>query len=202
MTDRQKTFAVGPSATRRATVTRLRPKTRPTETAAESLRSAAPEPEFLRDSYGSTAFAEVIDRSLHAAMARFTAGLAPMTLIGAYADWGRASRRGAREADAACGKSCAQVAAAGELRPRAARWKRATANPASRRWLRTSASRRKSGSGQPYDVICQSFLLGQQWWHNAMTTCAACCRSTSRWLHSAPGSGLTCSRRRTTRSQP
>jgi hypothetical protein len=42
---------------------------------------------LLRDSYAATAFAEVLDRSLHAAMARFTVGVAPMTLIGAYADW-------------------------------------------------------------------------------------------------------------------
>jgi hypothetical protein len=48
---------------------------------------AVGDPVFLRDSYSSTAFAEVIDRSLNATIARFTAGLAPMTVIGAYADW-------------------------------------------------------------------------------------------------------------------
>ncbi len=37
---------------------------------------------LLRDSYAATAFAEVLDRSLHAAMARFTVGVSPMTLIG------------------------------------------------------------------------------------------------------------------------
>ena len=47
----------------------------------------APEPVFLRDSYASTAFAELIDRSVQAATARFTAGLSPMTLVGAYMDW-------------------------------------------------------------------------------------------------------------------
>ena len=49
--------------------------------------TAALTPAFLRDSYASTAFAEVLDRSLHASMARFTVGVSPMTLIGAYADW-------------------------------------------------------------------------------------------------------------------
>ena len=49
--------------------------------------AAASTPEFLRDSYAATTFAEVVDRSLHAAMARFTVGVSPMTLIGAYADW-------------------------------------------------------------------------------------------------------------------
>ena len=149
-------------------MTRLRPKTRPTETAAESLRSGAPEPAFLRDSYGSTAFAEVIDRSLHAAMARFTAGLAPMTLIGAYADW-------ATHLGAAPGKQML-------LAEKAARkWLR-LANYAARRTLEKGdcepciaplAQDKRFAAEEwqrpPYDVIYQSFLLGQQWWHNAMT---------------------------------
>ena len=48
---------------------------------------APPDPEFIRDSYGSTALAEIIDRSLHGATARFTGGLSPMALVGAYLDW-------------------------------------------------------------------------------------------------------------------
>ncbi len=48
---------------------------------------AAPEPSFIRDSYAATAFADVVDRSVHAATARFTAGLSPMAMIGAYMDW-------------------------------------------------------------------------------------------------------------------
>ena len=51
------------------------------------LPAAAVEPPFVRDSYSSTALAETIDRSVHAATARFTAGLSPMMLIGAYLDW-------------------------------------------------------------------------------------------------------------------
>ena len=47
----------------------------------------APEPSFIRDSYAATAFADVVDRSVHAATARFTAGLSPMAMIGAYMDW-------------------------------------------------------------------------------------------------------------------
>jgi len=48
---------------------------------------AVPDPSFMRDSYASTALAEIIDRSVHAATARFTVGLSPMALIGAYMDW-------------------------------------------------------------------------------------------------------------------
>jgi len=40
-----------------------------------------------RDSYAVTAFAEIVDRSLHATAARFTMGLSPAALAKAYLDW-------------------------------------------------------------------------------------------------------------------
>ena len=153
---------------RRATVTRLKPKTRPAPRAAETQTPARLEPEFLRDSYGSTAFAEVIDRSLHASIARFTAGLAPMTLIGAYTDW-------ATHLAAAPGKRM-------QLAEKAARkWLRLANYAARRTFDRDGAApcieplpqdRRFAAEGwqtPPYDLFYQTFLLGQQWWHNAMT---------------------------------
>ena len=45
------------------------------------------EPALMRDSYASTAIAEIVDRSLHSATARFTAGLSPIALTGAWLDW-------------------------------------------------------------------------------------------------------------------
>ena len=168
--DARRKLAERPGAPHRATVTRLKPRTRPrpSEARTEATRAAGLEPEFLRDSYGSTAFAEVIDRSLHASMARFTAGLAPMTLAGAYADW-------ATHLAAAPGKRL-------QLAEKAARkWLR-LANYTARSALNRSSSppcieplpqdRRFNAEGwrkAPYDLLYQSFLLGQQWWHNAMT---------------------------------
>jgi polyhydroxyalkanoate synthase subunit PhaC len=125
-------------------------------------------PAFLRDSYAATAFAEVLDRSLHASMARFTVGVSPMTLIGAYADW-------AAHLSYSPGK---QVQ---------------LAEKAVRKWLRLVTYVNHRGFAEdgcqpciepltqdkrflgeawrkfPYDLIYQSFLLTQQWWHNATT---------------------------------
>jgi polyhydroxyalkanoate synthase len=158
------------AATRRATVTRLRPKTRPRPLPrpAESAGPTGLEPEFLRDSYGSTAFAEVIDRSLHASMARFTAGLAPMTIAGAYADW-------VTHLAAAPGKQ--MLLAEKGVR----KWLRLVNYAARRTFDRQGSApcieplpqdRRFKAEGwrnPPYDLFYQAFLLGQQWWHNAMT---------------------------------
>ena len=159
-----------PALVRRATVTRLRPKARAhaAELVAQPAPTRAAESDFLRDSYGSTAFAEVIDRSLHASMARFTTGLAPMTLIDAYADW-------AAHLGAAPGKQML-------LAEKAVRkWMR-LANYAARRTLdkdgcpacieplpQDKRFAAEEWRRPPYDLIYQSFLLGQQWWHNATT---------------------------------
>jgi len=40
-----------------------------------------------RDSYSVTALADITDRSLHAAFARFTGGLSPAAIGSAYLDW-------------------------------------------------------------------------------------------------------------------
>jgi len=160
----------GPGAApRRASVIRLHPRSGASAagSAADAPRPERVEPEFLRDVYGPGAFADVMDRSLHAAMGRFTAGLAPMTLIGAYADW-------AAHLASAPGKQLL-------LAEKAARKALRLANYALRRTLdkacdpcieplpqdhRFSA---EAWQEAPYDLASQSFLLVQQWWHNAMT---------------------------------
>ena len=121
-----------------------------------------------RDSYASTALAEIIDRAAHAATARFTAGLSPMAIGGAYRDWmahlamspgkhlqlaNKAFRKGVRFAGylqrvmlgAGRAEDCI------EPLPQDHRF----ADPA---W-----------QAFPYNVIHQAFLLEQQWWHNATT---------------------------------
>ena len=143
----------------------------PRQSAALTRASAfipPPEPSFIADSYASTAFAEIVDRSVHAATARYTAGLSPMAVIGAYMDW-------AAHIAFAPGK---QMRLGEKAFKKAMRF----ANYASRRALRREGvepcivplpqDRRflaPQWQDPPYDLMYQSFLLVQQWWYNAMT---------------------------------
>ena len=120
-----------------------------------------------RDSYSSTAFGEVVDRSIHATLARLTLGLSPAALAECYLDWAthlamspgkqlqlvqKSARKLARLVhhlgECACGRAtepCIQPL------PQDQRF----VSEAWQRW--------------PYNLIYQSFLLQQQWWHNATT---------------------------------
>jgi len=121
---------------------------------------------LIRDSYSATAAAEVLDRSFHAGLARFTAGISPAALTNAYVDWAihlwlspgkqfelyqkafrklvRFNRFVASEALAhGNGHSCIEPLEQ-DRRFTAESW---------REW--------------PFNLIYQSFLLQQQWWHNA-----------------------------------
>ena len=129
--------------------------------------AAALTTDFLRDSYAATAFAEVIDRSLHAAMARFTVGVSPMTLIGAYADWAAhlsySPGKRLQLAEKAVRKWLRLVIYANRTFTQDGREPCIEPLPQDRRFLH------KAWRKFPYDLTYQSFLLTQQWWHNAMT---------------------------------
>lgn len=126
------------------------------------------QPLFERDSYTSTAFAELIDRSIHAATARLTAGISPSAIASAYMDW-------ATHLAASPGKRLQLIEKAIKKTSKLARHMpecmrpngdcptcidplpqdRRFADEAWRQW--------------PYNFMYQSFLLNQQWWHNATT---------------------------------
>jgi polyhydroxyalkanoate synthase len=121
-----------------------------------------------RDSYTSTALAELLDRATHAAIAKSTFGLSPASLIGAYLDW-------ATHLAASPGKRL-------QLTEKA--W---------RKWLRLQqfvcrCAFSANGHGPcieplpqdkrfvspgwqkwPFNIYYQSHLLAQQWWHVATT---------------------------------
>jgi len=79
---------------RRKVTQRLRASQARKKALPEPVRSSAPaatfppaDASFIRDSYAATAFADVVDRAVHAGTARFTGGLSPIALSDAYMDW-------------------------------------------------------------------------------------------------------------------
>ncbi len=167
--------AAAPLARRRMRAARKRVAAPPPQQKAKLSKlppapglASSPEPSFVRDSYASTAFADIIDRSVHATIARFTVGLSPMALIGAYMDW-------ASHIAFAPGKQSQLIEKALKKALRLAMY-------ANRRVVDRNGvepcivplpqDRRFAGEAwqnPPYDYMYQAFLLGQQWWHNAVT---------------------------------
>ena len=135
--------------------------------AAVAAEPADRDESLLRDSYAATAFGEILDRSWHATVARYTAFLSPIALADAYFDWALhlASLPGKRL----------------QLVEKAAKKSLHFASHAARRaWehdpvpciVPLPQDHRFDGPAwkiPPFDLIYQSFLLTQQWWHNAMT---------------------------------
>ena len=120
-----------------------------------------------QDSYGATALGDVVDRSIHAAMARFTSGLSPAALAAACLDW-------AVHLAVAPGKQ-------GQLLEKARRKAMRLAHYAVQRALGGGAEpciqplpqdgrfSAEAWRAWPFDLAWQGFLLQQQWWHNATT---------------------------------
>jgi polyhydroxyalkanoate synthase subunit PhaC len=121
------------------------------------------------DAFAATAWSDVIDRSLHASLAYFTAGLSPAALGSAYLDWAthlaagpgkqaqlavKASRKAFRLAQWA--GQCALEGGASEPCIEPLPQDHRFVGEAWRRW--------------PYNLLYQGFLLQQQWWHNATTS--------------------------------
>ncbi len=121
-----------------------------------------------RDPYAVTAFADVTDRSLHAALARFTGGLSPAALMQAYSDW-------ATHLAAAPGKRLQLVDKAARKTLRFGNYalRYAVEGPSTQDCIEPLPQDRRFAAEEwrqwPFNFISQAFLLQQQWWHNATT---------------------------------
>jgi polyhydroxyalkanoate synthase subunit PhaC len=161
---------VADEARRRArTISELRPAAAEAPADRDASPGESPTSRIdARDSYAVTAVADIVDRSLHAAVARFTAGLSPAALAHAYLDWAthltyspgkrlqlvdKATRKAVRFANYAahCMRSGHEVPCCIEPLPQDKRF----VGEAWQKW--------------PYNLVHQAFLLNQQWWHNATT---------------------------------
>jgi polyhydroxyalkanoate synthase len=121
-----------------------------------------------RDSYAVTALADITDRSLHAGIARFTAGLSPAALAHAYWDW-------ATHLVYAPGKRLQLVDKAIRKALRFANYGVRSAMGAEKApcCIEPLPQDKRFAAGDwqqwPYNFLYQGFLLQQQWWHNATT---------------------------------
>ncbi len=135
----------------------------------ESVRDASPPVPALYAHWGAFGgLNDVADRALHAGVARFTGGLSPAALTGAYWDW-------AVHLAASPGKQMLLAEKAWRKAMRLAGYAARAALPAEKNppcIEPLPQDKRFSGEAWrrwPYNIFYQSFLLNQQWWHNAST---------------------------------
>jgi len=118
---------------------------------------------------------DAVDRSFHAAMARFTGGLSPAAVALAFADW-------QLHLLASPGKRAALV---GEALQNAIQFAQASApmHPAFSPWslIKPPASDRRFADQDwelpPFNLAAQAFLLTEQWWHSATSGIRGLARS-------------------------
>jgi polyhydroxyalkanoate synthase len=135
---------------------------------AHSIAFAPSEAAAERDTYATTALGDVVDRSLHAAIAPFTFALSPAALAESYFDWATHLTASPGKQMQLVQKCTRKVARLLQYAGRWAAWQ--TSEPCI-----TPLPHDKRFSGEawqqwPYSLIYQSFLLQQQWWHNATTS--------------------------------
>jgi polyhydroxyalkanoate synthase len=163
VTQPEETTAVVHSSTASAVRPGLKPAGQmPVQAAPTSIRADD------RDSYAVTAFADIIDRSLHGITARFTAGLSPAALAHAYLDWATHLAYSPGKRLQLMDKVLRKAIRFGNYT-----WRWAMEGgktqccieplPQDRRFLGEDWQR------WPYNFLYQAFLLNQQWWHNAAT---------------------------------
>jgi polyhydroxyalkanoate synthase len=154
-----KKAALRPARTARAQV----PVAQPAPRAAAASDDASLE----RDSYAATALADIIDRSMHAMTARFTAGLSPIAFADAFLDWGShlafLPGKRSRLAEKAVKKLSRFALYA------ARRAADIDTGPCIDPLPQDHRFDHPGWRTPPFDLVYQSFLLTQQWWHNAVT---------------------------------
>lgn len=132
------------------------------------MAAALPVTDFERDSYSTTGFSEILDRSTHAAIARLTRGLAPSAFTAAYLDWlvhlSVSPGKTLQLQEKALRKLSRLVRFAAEAAQRGG-----TAKPCIEPLPQDRRFRGKDWQKWPFNLMYQSFLLQQQWWHIATT---------------------------------
>jgi polyhydroxyalkanoate synthase subunit PhaC len=114
-----------------------------------------------------------LDRMLHASLGRVTQGLSPTTLIGAYMDWAihlaTSPSKQQQLTDKALRKWHRLMLYALESARESTRSDGCGCTPCIQPLEHDKRFADPLWQQPPYNLIYQSFLLNQQWWHNATT---------------------------------
>ena len=121
-----------------------------------------------RNSYSVTALADITDRALHAATARFTAGISPAALAAAYLDWAAHLAYAPGKRILLLNKALRKAMRFGTYLQKHAVSAGKTEDcieplPQDHRFAD------EAWHQSPFNFFYQGFLLQQQWWHNATT---------------------------------
>jgi polyhydroxyalkanoate synthase len=151
---------------------------RPDERRRQAVVGAGPVPGLSEipaahwepDPAGYTATFAVLDRAIHASVARYTLGLSPRAMMSAYFDWiggivfspGKQAQL-VHKAQRKCTRYLSHVQSC-LLDPRGGADTCCIEPLPQDRRFRDEAWQRP-----PFNMIYQAFLLTQQWWHNATT---------------------------------
>src|SRR6266566_4324832 len=108
------------------------------------------------------------DRALHAMLARLTGGISPVALSLAYIDWAShlaAAPQRQMEISQDALRSASQFleSALHYFSPGQGPWSLIKPQPQDRRFVAPE------WESQPFNLLAQTFLLGEQWWHNTTT---------------------------------
>jgi polyhydroxyalkanoate synthase len=138
----------------------------PRHTFQESIADA-PAPGAL-DSYSVTAIGDITDRSLHAAIARFSGGLSPAALAQAYWDWATHLAQAPGKRMQLADKTVRKAIRFGDYIYRYL-VEGESAEPCIEPLPQDHRFRSDAWRQWPFNAIYQALLLQQQWWHNATT---------------------------------
>ena len=143
----------------------------PIDAARAATGAAKPIPGALsadRDSLALTAFPSMVDRAVHATLARMTGGLSPMAMAEAYGSWmAHVAFSPGKQMQLAQKAARKYWRFAGYL-SRALR-EGEDAEPCIEPLPQDRRFRDPAWRTVPFNLLQQGFLLQQQWWHNAFT---------------------------------
>jgi polyhydroxyalkanoate synthase len=121
-----------------------------------------------RDSLALTAYPSMIDRAVHASMARMTGGISPMAMAEAYFNWWAHIVSSPGKQMQLAQKAARKLARFQGYVSRSLR-DGPDAEPCIEPLPQDRRFRDEAWKSPPFSLIQQAFLLQQQWWHNAFT---------------------------------